>query len=209
MTDLFETAMDFVWAANNDGQPFHMEPNDPGGATAWGVTYQTWAGWQRLHHATPSMALFRACKQTDFLPLYRSMFWNACRCGAMGAIGIQVFDSAVNCGPGHAAEFLQTVLDVEVDGQIGPITLRVAQQTDHRSLARQLCAQREEFYASRPGARYFERGWDARAERCRDLVLGMYGAPLVTAADYLNSIEMTRLNHDPAAPPIVTKESKP
>jgi lysozyme family protein len=182
LTDFFRAAMAFVFLPANDGQPFHMSANDPGGATAWGVTFATWAGWQRLHKGPVSMAAFRECKQADFLPLYRSMFWNSCSCGSMGAVGIQVFDAAVNCGPGHAAGFLQTVLSVTVDDQIGPITLAVAQQTDQRALARQLCEQREEFYATRPGAVYFERGWDARAERCRDLVLSMFNpAPAVPA----------------------------
>lgn len=187
MKDLFPAAIDFVWQQNNDGQPFHMSPNDPGGATAWGVTFATWAGWQRLHRAPVSMALFRECKQADFLPLYRSMFWNACSCGSMGAVGIQVFDAAVNCGPGHSAGFLQAVLDVTIDDQIGPVTLAVAQQTDQRALSRQLCAQREEFYATRPGAQYFERGWDARAERCRDLVLGMFGVPTLSKTEIVAS----------------------
>jgi lysozyme family protein len=175
MIDLFPAAMAFVFRPENDGQPFHVSPNDPGGATSFGVTFNTWAGWQRLHKSPVSMALFRECKQADFLPLYRAMFWNSCSCISMGAVGIQVFDAAVNCGPGHAAGFLQTVLSVRVDDQIGPLTLAVAQQTDQRALARQLCEQREEFYASRPGAVYFERGWDARAVRCRDLVLGILG----------------------------------
>jgi lysozyme family protein len=175
--DLFQQAMAFVWQPGNDGQPLHYSQNDPGGSTAWGVTFTTWAGWRRLHAMPVSMDIFKASKQADFLPLYRAMFWNACSCGSLGALGIQVFDAAVNCGPGNSAAFLQTVLAVTVDDQIGPITLAVAQQTDQRALARQLCAQREEFYSTRPTAKYFERGWDARAERCRDLVLSMLGSP--------------------------------
>lgn len=185
MNDLFNDAMAFIWRPENDGTSFHLTPNDPGGSTSWGCTFTTWAGWQRLHNAPVSMDAFRALKQVDFLPLYRTMFWNACSCGSMGAVGIQVMDAAVNCGPGNAAAFLQTVLDVKVDDQIGPITLRVAQQTDQRALSRQLCTQREEFYATRSGAVYFQRGWDARAERCRDLVLSMLGVPTISA-DTLN-----------------------
>lgn len=171
--DLFSTAMDFVWRPENDGQPLHTESIDPGGSTAWGVTFTTWAGWQRLHGDLVSMARFQACKQADFLPLYRAMFWNACRCDDLGPIGIQVFDAAVNCGPGNSAGFLQAVLGVEVDDQIGPITLAAALAFDQPTLSNALCTQREVFYASRPDAVYFQRGWDARAVRCRDLVLGM------------------------------------
>lgn len=176
MTDLFTQAMAFVWQAANDGQPLHASPYDPGGATSWGVTYTTWAGWQRLHGLPVSMALFSACKQADFLPLYRGMFWNACGCGQMGAVSIQVFDAAVNCGPGHSIGFLQMVLGVEVDDQIGPITLGASNAADQMSLARGLCTEREAFYATRANAKYFQRGWDARAERCRDLVLSLIAA---------------------------------
>ena len=178
MSDMFTEAMAFIWQPDNDGQPFHVSPHDPGGATAWGVTYRTWADWRRMYEMPVSEAIFQTSKQADFLPLYREIFWNICSCDSLGAIGIQVMDAAVNCGPAYAAAFLQTVLNVVVDGRIGPITLAVAQQTDQRSLARQLCEQREAFYATRSGAAYFQRGWDARAERCRDLVLSMLGVPV-------------------------------
>lgn len=175
MTDLFPQAMAFVWAPNNDGQSYHNTPNDPGGSTAWGVTFTTWAGWQRLHNASVSMAEFQACKQPDFLPLYRAMYWNACRCGNMGPIGIQIFDIAVGSGPGNAARFLQTVLGVDVDGQIGPLTVAALNAAIPAAINYALCNERERFYAALPTAKYFERGWDRRAEACRDLVAGMLG----------------------------------
>lgn len=178
MTDLFTTAIAFNWRPENDGQPFHVTPKDPGGSTSWGVTFTTWAGWRRLHQSPVSMALFQGCKQNDFLSLYRSMFWNACACTQLGEIGIQVFDAAVNCGPGNAAAFLQTVLGVKVDDEIGPITIAAATaKNDQAELSRQLCEQREDFYATRPGAKFFERGWDRRAEQCRDLVLSLISPP--------------------------------
>lgn len=201
--DYFDEGMAFVELPQDDGTGFHITANDPGKATSYGVTFNTWAGWQRLHSAPVSMALFKTCTIANFRPLYRSMFWNGCSCGSFGAVGIQLFDCAVNCGPGHAAGFLQTVLDVQVDDEIGPLTIRVAQQTDQRALARALCTERETFYASRPGAVYFGRGWDRRAEAARDLVLDLLGvprsvllAPILSpqpTADDLNAQELTNL----------------
>jgi lysozyme family protein len=179
--DLFTAAMDFVWAPDNDGQPFHVTANDPGGATSWGVTFSTWSGWQQLHACPVSSASFMAIAKPDFLPLYRALYWNACCCGALGPIGIQVFDAAVNAGPGHAARFLQAALNgsyrLVIDGQIGPKTVAAAHACDQKQLSRRLCAQREEFYAHLPQARYFGAGWDHRAERCRDLVLCLLNSP--------------------------------
>lgn len=178
MTDLFAQAMAFMWLPSNDGQPLHTAANDPGGSTSWGATFTTWAGWQRANCEIPSMAIFQAMTANAFLPMFRAMFWNGCRCGNLGLIGLQVFDAAVNCGQGHAAGFLQTVLQqtnplLIVDDQIGPVTVAAAVNADPQALAAALCDTREAFYATRPNARYFERGWDRRAEACRDLVLSL------------------------------------
>jgi lysozyme family protein len=137
--DYFPTALAFVWRPDIDGQPYHVSPNDPGGATNWGVTYQTWAGWQRLHKQPASLPVFHALDKDAFQPLYRALFWNACRCSSLGAVGVMVFDVAVNCGPGHGAGFLQTVLGVDVDNQIGPVTLGAFANKDPATVVRALC----------------------------------------------------------------------
>ena len=178
MIDYFPLGIGFVWRPENDGQPFHVTANDAGGATAWGVTIATWRAWQVAHGQTGQVyaTTFARIPKEDFLPMYRANFWNACACGSLGAIGIAVFDAAVGSGPGHAALFLQHTLGVAMDGQIGPITVRVATQADQRALTKALCDEREAFYAKIPTARYFGRGWDRRAEACRDYVLSLLPA---------------------------------
>jgi lysozyme family protein len=173
LRDYFPTALAFLWRPDVDGQPYHVTPHDSGGATNWGVTYATWAAWQRLHKEPASLATFRALSQNEFAPLYRAQFWNACRCSSLGAVGVMVFDCAVNCGPGHAAGFLQMVLGVDVDNQIGPITIAAYAQVDPASLARMLCVQREDYYKACSQAEYFCAGWNHRAEMCRDYVLAL------------------------------------
>ena len=173
MVDFFTSAMAFMWLPENDGQTLHTSANDPGGSTAWGVTYATWVGWQNMHHEPATFAVFSACKQADFLPLYRAMYWNACRCGNMGALGVQVFDIAMNSGPGNAARFLQKVLGVAADGELGPVTLAALNNADPKKVNQELFEKREAFYASLPTARFFERGWDRRATACRDLVASL------------------------------------
>ena len=72
LRDYFPTALSFIWRPDNDGQPFHDTPHDPGGATNWGVTYSTWTGWQQLHKLPVSMDAFKALGKDDFQPLYRA-----------------------------------------------------------------------------------------------------------------------------------------
>ena len=189
--DLFTEAMNFIWEPCHDGQPFHVTAFDPGGATAWGVTFETWAAWQKMHGELASIGVFRNLPRGEFLPLYRTLFWNACCCAALGPIGIQVFDAAVNCGPRRAAKFLQAVVEVPQDGAIGPITIAAALADDQRLLARRICSARDAFYATLNNARYFERGWDARAEACRDLVLSL-----------LPPAALPWPKTDPTAPPV-------
>lgn len=192
MIDYFPKGLSFILRPENDGQGFHETPKDLGLSTSWGVTFSTYAGWKRLHQETPSMADFKSLGWRDFEPLYRAAFWNACRCGNMGALGLQIFDAAVNCGPREAAVFLQTVVGtVEVDGQIGPLTVAAVNNTDPLALNAKLFIKRESYYATRPTARYFERGWDRRAADCRDFVL-----QLIAQNQTSKSTQLVDIKHD-------------
>jgi lysozyme family protein len=177
LRDYFPKALDFIWRPDVDGQPYHVTPHDTGGATNWGVTYATWSAWQRLHRQPASLSAFKQLDKSAFEPLYRAQFWNACRCSSLGPIGIMVFDCAVNCGPGHGASFLQMVLGVDVDGQIGPLTIAAYAAVDPDVLVRALCEQREDYYQHCPRAEYFCKGWNTRAENCRDYVLSLLPNP--------------------------------
>lgn len=174
-TDLFGTALGFIWRPENDGQGFHDDPSDPGGATSWGVTFATWSGWARLHGLRAvTLDAFKSLGQPDFSPLYQAWFWNACCCGDLPAgVGLSVFDTGVGSAPAHAVRFLQSVLGVAQDGLIGPATLAAAVRTPPRRIIDALCVQRETFYASLPMFRIYGNGWDRRAEDCRHLALGL------------------------------------
>lgn len=171
MADLFPTGMSFFWRPENDGQGFHDDPRDPGGATSWGVTLRMWNNWLDMHGSVTTVVDdFARLLKEGFLPFYRAQYWNSVRCGNMGPIGIQVFDASANAGPGHAARFLQTVLGVEVDGELGPQTLKALNNADPLKVNLAFCTTRERYYNALPGAKYFGKGWDRRAEDCRAFV---------------------------------------
>ena len=171
MTDYFYTGMPFVMRKENDGQPYHLTQGDPGGATSWGVTFATWITWQRLHREPATLEAFKVQTQTDMYPIYRALYWNANRCGNMGPFGISVFDVSVMSGPARGAKILQTLLGVEVDGQIGPLTIAAFNQVpDQLQLNKDYYDARIVFYQSLKGVSQFLHGWTRRADDCKTLV---------------------------------------
>lgn len=106
--------------------------SDPGGRTMYGIT-EAVARQHGYHGPMRSLAL------ADAKRIYRRAYWDACRCDDLAAtagapVADEVFDSAVNCGVGRAARWLQEALNalnargrlyanVAEDGQVGPGTL--------------------------------------------------------------------------------------
>jgi lysozyme family protein len=95
---------------------FSNHPNDPGGATMYGVTEKV----ARANGFTGEMKdlTLDFAKQVS-----RKMYWDACRCDLMpDVIRYPLFDAAVNSGPVQAIKWLQSAVGVKSDGIIGPVT---------------------------------------------------------------------------------------
>ncbi len=145
------------------------DPHDPGGPTNFGITLATLAAHTNV---TVTAATFPALKaelrtiSTDTVrTIYLDRYWQRCRADQLPlALALMHFDAAVNHGVGGATQLLQQALDVEADGEIGPLTVRAAStQPVGRTLER---------YADLRRVRYrrlghfwrFGRGWLARVE---------------------------------------------
>jgi lysozyme family protein len=92
----FELAVGFVLSHEGgaDGSP-HTDPDDPGGATRWGIA-------QRYHPSINVLTLTRE----EAVAIYRHEYWGKYGCGAMPfPLSVLHFDSCVNPGPGRAAQF--------------------------------------------------------------------------------------------------------
>ena len=60
----------------------------------------------------------------EAIVIYKRDYWDPCRCGLMApGLALMVFDGAVNQGRRRCVEWLQTVLDVHVDGYVGDETM--------------------------------------------------------------------------------------
>lgn len=105
------------------------DPEDPGGETNWGITWQV----ARAAGYTGSMA---DMKYETALEIYRGRYWDALRADEIPdqAIATELFDTAVNCGVSVVSLFLQQALnvfnvratkypDIPEDGRVGPVTV--------------------------------------------------------------------------------------
>lgn len=164
---------------------FVNDPDDPGGATNYGVTIHTMRrlGLDLTGDGRVSVADVRALTPEQAQQIFVEDYYNKPRIDALPEpLQATVFDMYVNSGS-NAVRILQRLLrdmgyDLAVDGQIGPMTLRVAysafsEAPDHLVDAYGI-ARRNYYYRladGRPASRKYAKrrdggkgGWIKRAE---------------------------------------------
>jgi lysozyme family protein len=139
---------------------FVQHPQDPGGATKFGITRQTLA---RFRQEPVSVEDVRRLTTAEAAEIYRRLYWDPIRADELPAgVDLAVFDFAVNSGPSRAVRALQTVLGVLVDGVVGPVTLAAARAADAAGLIRRLTRDRLRFLSRLAIWPIFGRGWRRR-----------------------------------------------
>lgn len=174
----FDACLAFTLRPENDGQPFHETPGDPGGATAWGITYATFCGWRRYRGLpTPTLDELRDITPAERATLYEIEFWHPIRGDALPrGVDLMVFDFGVTAGVGAASRCLQRALGFagdELDGDIGPMTLGAVGRALPVVLIRDLADLQAAYYEALPGAQVFARGWLERTDRRQAAAVAM------------------------------------
>lgn len=154
----FDTAFSKLLVHEGD---FGHHPDDPGGATRYGVT-----------EAVARRAGYRGDMREFPLDLakriYRFEFWEAVKADELPAdVRYIVFDGAVNSGVSQSAKWLQRACGVVDDGIIGPKTLAAANALNSQALKAKILAQRLRFMSGLTNWPAFSRGW---ARRIADLM---------------------------------------
>lgn len=160
------------------------DPDDPGGATKFGVTIHTMRrlGLDVTGDGIVDTRDVRALTREKAVEIFMREYFYRPRINMLPeTLHPPVFDMQVNAGS-NAIRILQRLLndfgyDVSIDGQIGPQTARIAHEAeaDHGSLADAYgIARRNYYYAladARPASRKYARrrdggkgGWITRAE---------------------------------------------
>ncbi len=163
----FETALAHVLRMEGG---WSEDPHDPGGPTNQGVTIGVYAAWRGITlDATNYAGLKDELKRIspeDVRTIYGNRYYVPARCAELPAgLGLMHFDAAVNHGVAGAARMLQEALGVDIDGEIGPLTLAAATGHGERDAIGRYAAIRRARYRALPHFWRFGRGWLARVEK--------------------------------------------
>jgi len=147
-------------------------PRDPGGATNFGVTQAVYDAYRKTQGQPKQSVKFITTAETR--AIYKFQYWDRVQ-GDLLPIGLDyaVFDFAVNSGVGRAAKYLQAVLGVAQDGQIGARTLAAIQNTHW--VINALCDRRMSFLRNLRTFLTFGKGWTRRVTGVRAKALDMAG----------------------------------
>jgi lysozyme family protein len=149
MNSNFDRSFELV--IGHEGGYIHLD-SDPGGETRWGISKKSYP-----NEDIGGMTLDRAKE------IYKRDFWDKLHCSDMQqSIAFSLFDAGVNCGIGKAAEWLQYILVVKVDGSIGPMTLQALAQRSAPLVSAKLNAMRLQYHTTLPGWGVFSKGWSRR-----------------------------------------------
>jgi lysozyme family protein len=144
---------------------FVEHPDDPGGATKFGITGRTLARFRGTKVTREAVMALTRDKAGE---VYRTLYWDAISGDHLPAgIDYAVFDAAVNSGVRQATLWLQRALGVTADGVIGPVTLAAAQKADPETVIAAICDKRLIFLQRLKTWPAFGRGWSKRVSEVR------------------------------------------
>ena len=150
---------------------FVNHPDDPGGATNWGVTKNT---MQQYLGRRVSIDEMQNLTHDDVRPVYKKHYADKlCFDKLPEGLNWAVLDWGVNSGTGRAAKALQQLVGAKQDGAIGPKTLAAVAQHDPADLIDRLHDSRQRFYERLSHFKTFGNGWTRRNKETREQALGM------------------------------------
>lgn len=149
-------------------------PKDPGGATNKGITQATYDLWNE-----GTSRSVKNITDAEVEAIYKRNYWDKVRGDDLPAgVDYCVFDFAVNSGVSRSAKYLQTVLGVEVDGVIGPQTVKAAMEAEPRAVIQEICDRRMDFLQGLGTWPTFGKGWTNRVTGVKAMAMGMAGEPV-------------------------------
>jgi lysozyme family protein len=169
------------WVLQHEGG-FVNNPNDPGGATNYGISLYFLENHPQIgdlnHDGAINIADIRSMTLTQAESIYQTQWWDFYHYGNVNnqQLATKVFDTSVNMGPSPAHRFLQQAVNavanagLTVDGQLGPMTFTAVNNlTDSQVglVVTQYCTAQWAYYqhliAQNNALSEFANGWRNRA----------------------------------------------
>ena len=149
--DNFKQAFELVLTFEG-GDKITDDPDDPGGLTRWGISQRTY----------PDLDI-RNLTREDAAAIYRRDYWRPLGCRDYEySKALMLFDCAVNQGVPAAARIAQVVVNVVVDGIIGPKSHAAIMEIESGAFVSRYCVQRLDRYRQTKGVDRFFKGWAKR-----------------------------------------------
>lgn len=147
-------------------------PDDPGGATNWGITLSLFREWVGDHATKKDLRNLTADGACD---IYRACWWERYGYGRIRSqdVATKLLDVSVNMGPTRAHRLAQQATRslghpaLIVDGLLGPASIAAINSCSAGPWLRAMCREQREFYSSliaaKPRLSAFRLGWMRRA----------------------------------------------
>ena len=151
------------------------DPDDPGGATKFGITQRTYDEYLKKMYNNPKVKSdIKNITPEEVSLIYHREYWVAGSCETIDNIAqlpklaICHFDSCVNCGIYQSVKFLQRIIGTEADGIFGPLTLTAIKNTcgNDNTIIDSYLQLRRDYYdhliSQSPSLKKFSKGWKIR-----------------------------------------------
>ena len=159
---------------------YGWDAGDSGGPTKYGITCYDLA--EHRHERMDSMhrwaSLVRAMTLQEADDIYQTKYAAQCDFNNLApGKDCVVFDFGVNSGSSRAIRYAQTVVDVHVDGVLGPETQQAINAYNSKDFINELCDARLRFLRGLRIWSNFGRGWSARVKDLRAYSLNLIPKP--------------------------------
>jgi lysozyme family protein len=184
----FPAALAFIWRPGFDDpadQP-HVTPGDAGGLTAGGITQATWDKAVRAGLVKGSLA---TAARPELSVIYERLFWGIACDALPGGLDLLLFNGT--CMTGRFPRLFQQCLGFmgdDVDGWIGPDSLKAAQSCDPGTFVDAVCGCHAAYLSGLLAWSEFGGGWTARIKAVRIAARAMVLTPMPKSDSQLDIV---------------------